>query len=315
MAWGRALAPTPPRRVQFRSTLGLTSGARRVWWLVAIFAGCVLIPPRPTGANIFAADGRDPRSYVAEDSAAWRRLRAVGTVSSDFVLRDKRGMVAVKPGMGTAFLVSPCYAMTNYHVVFGTGTANPDPMADYPVTLRFGLRARGGPAVSVRGRVRVWEDPGATAPDVALIRINGCPGAQLGWYGLSAARAVPGRPVAMPSVSGDRSMARLSLQPTCRIREAAAGAEWLVHDCATREGASGAPLLDTAAGVPEVLAMNAGEFRAVSDIQPRYDPRHANWGVSMRFLDRSPRMRAVLQRDILRAKVQNPLANLRSNLQ
>lgn len=308
MAWGRALAPRSPGFLHSGCRSRPASCNPR---LAATLVACVLIPPCPSGANIFAADGIDPRRYVAEDGAAWRRLRAVGTVSSDFVLRDKRGLVAVKPGMGTAFLVSPCYAMTNYHVVFGTGSANPDPMADYPVTLRFGLRARGGPAVSVRGRVSVWEDPGATAPDVALIRINGCPGAQLGWYALSAASSLAGRPVTMPSVSDDRSMTRLSLQSACTIRDAAAGADWMVHDCATREGASGSPLIDPAASVPEVLGMNAGEFRAAAGIQPRYDPRHANWGVSMRFIDRSPRMRAVLQRDILRAKAANPLASLR----
>ena len=278
--------------------------------LAAIAACLVSIPPAPSGANIFAADGTDPRLYVAEDSIAWQRLRAVGTIASDFVLRDKRGVFSVKPGMGTAFLVSPCYAMTNYHVVFGA--AAPDPMGDYPVTLRFGLRARGGPVLSVRGRVRVWEEPGETAADVALIRINACPGAQLGWFSLSAATAalpLAGRSVAMPSVSGDRSMTRLSLQAGCRIRAAEAGAAWLLHDCATREGASGAPLIDAAAaGVPAVLGINAGEFRAAPGIRAHYDPRHANWGVSMRFLDGAPRLRTVVEHDIARARVANPFA-------
>lgn len=62
-------------------------------------------------ANIFHADGIDPRRFVDPGDPDQRRLAPVGAIASDFVLKDKRGFGGVAPGAGTAFLVSPCYTL------------------------------------------------------------------------------------------------------------------------------------------------------------------------------------------------------------
>ncbi|WP_447412482.1 hypothetical protein, partial [Clostridium perfringens] len=83
--------------------------------------------------------------------------------------------------------VSPCYALTNYHVLFGNRTLTPDPMSAYVVTVRFALADRDGRAITSPGRVRYAGSLDGSAPDVALVRLDGCPGRQLGWYDLAAA--------------------------------------------------------------------------------------------------------------------------------
>lgn len=261
----------------------------------------------PSPANVFAADGSDPRRYVARDDPAWRLLQPVGTVAAEFALLDRRGYGNVAPGMGTAFLVSPCYAMTSYHVLFGGGTNTLDPMADYTATLRFGLEQEGPPALLVRGHVRYWGSTGTASPDVALIRLDRCVGLQLGWYDLAAAPDDHSAPVTMPSVSRDRSLRRVSVQERCHVRDRLPRRGWLLHDCATRDGASGAPLIVERVGVPAVIGVNAGEFGAVAGIRRGYDPPHANWAVAASWILRSRRLQAMLDRDRARAPHANPL--------
>jgi V8-like Glu-specific endopeptidase len=204
-------------------------------------------------ANIFAADGADPRRFVAADSPEARRLAPVGAIASEYVLLDKRGFGHVPPGAGTAFLVSPCYAMTNYHVLFGDQTLTPDPMSAYTLEVRFAIGdARGVPAgaadkgpMRARGRVRYAGSLDGSAPDIALVRLDGCPGRRLGWYELAAATGddIDGVAVDQAGYSQDRGMRRLSVQHGCHIRAAAPRQEWLLHDCASRDGASGSPLM------------------------------------------------------------------------
>lgn len=251
----------------------------------------------------------DPRAYVAAGAAEARRLAPIGAIESDFVLRAKRGF-GVPPGAGTAFLVSPCYALTNYHVVFGNHPLNLDPMADYDVSVRFALAAADAP-LRVAGRVRHAGGLGRALPDLALVRLDDCPGRRLGWYELAAPRADPRGPVDLAGYARDRGMRQLSRQRACRIVAAAgtatAGAGWLLHDCASREGASGAPLLDPAApGAPLVVAINAGELAPVRDILPGFTAAHANIAIPSAALGALPAMLAAIRRD--RAGQANPLA-------
>jgi hypothetical protein len=274
------------------------------------FGAFALWSPWSLPANVFSAGGVDPRSYVAQNDALWRVLLPVGTVTSGFFLRNNKGIGGVAPGMGTAFMVSPCYAMTSYHVLFGGGDLTVDPMGAYPVTLRFGLSSGGKPALSVKGRVRYWGSTGSAAPDVALVRLDGCPGAQLGWYDLTDVgdgRELSATTLAMPSVSRDRSMKQLSVQQGCRARAYVPERGWLLHDCATRQGASGAPLIANLSGVPAVVGINAGEFRATPGVRSVYDPRHANLAVAASWVIKSERIQAMLQEDRDRAQCANPL--------
>ncbi|WP_310596178.1 trypsin-like peptidase domain-containing protein [Sphingomonas sp.] len=260
-------------------------------------------------ANIFHADGIDPRRFVDPGDPDQRRLAPVGAIASDFVLKDKRGFGGVAPGAGTAFLVSPCYALTNYHVLFGNRTLTPDPMSAYVVTVRFALADRDGRAITSPGRVRYAGSLDGSAPDVALVRLDGCPGRQLGWYDLAAAGTVDtlAATIDLPSYSHDRSLRRLSLQRGCGIRARAPRRGWLFHDCATREGASGAPMVVAGRdGVPLVAGINAAELQPTPGVRTAFDLRHANLAVDAAALVRMPLVLAAIERD--RAGVRNPLA-------
>jgi len=270
----------------------------------------ILWAPLSAPANVFSTNGTDPRRYVAQNDALWRILLPVGTVTSEFYLRNKNGVGGVAPGMGTAFLVSPCYAMTNYHVLFGGMNFTPNPIGTYPVTLRFGLGDRGKPALSVKGRVHFWGSASSTEPDIALIRLNSCPGALLGWYDFASmrdSRQLSATPLTMPSYSSDRSMTQLSIQQGCNAHGYVPKRGWLLHDCGTRQGASGAPIIAKLSGVPTVIAINAGEFTAMSGVKSTYDMQHANWAVIASEIVKSSQLKAMLQKDRNRAGRINPL--------
>ncbi len=279
---------------------------------IAALAMAAASPPGPAPAaafNVFSGDGTDPRRYLEPRDPLWRRLLPVGQLTSEFAMQNKQGQDgfgSIMPGMGTAFLVSPCYAMTSYHVLFGTALVSYDPMERYAVRIRFGIDAKGGAAVMARGQVRVWDLAGPATPDVALIRLDHCYGRDIGWLDLPLgpppAGSDAGVPLVMASISRDRSMRRLSVQQGCAIRAIDRRRGWLFHDCATREGASGAPLL---AGTT-VVGMNAGEFGAMRRPLTRFEPAHANWAIAADWLTRSPTLRNLIAED--RARIANPLA-------
>ena len=263
-------------------------------------------------ANIFAVDGRDPRHYITPGTVEARAFLPIGSVTADFTRRNLRAPGGVGSGEGTAFMVSPCYALTAYHVLFGSGALTLNPMSNYPVTLRFGGDADGGPTLLVKGRVRFWGSTSRAAPDVALILLDGCPGRQIGWYDLAAPepnsdRAIATARVVMPGYAHDRSMRRLSVQSDCRIHAALPARGWLLHDCASREGASGAPLLARRGDRTVVVGVNAGEFDAQAAVQPGFTPARANWAISSAELRATMRLSAMIARDQHRAGITNPL--------
>lgn len=262
-------------------------------------------------ANVFSADGTDPRGFVAPGGPEERRLRPTGAVSAEFTLRKTRTLGAIAPGGGTAFMVSPCYAMASYHVLFGDTGLVIDPMQVYQVTVRFPPASEGGAPRLVRGIVQYWGSATGTDPDLALILLTGCPGQELGWYDLPDAqdrRLLPSRGLAMAGFSGDRSMTRLSLQRGCAVHAYMRRRGWLLHDCASRQGASGAPILAGARGVPLVIGINSGEFDASQTVLKAYEARRANWAVATIAIGQKSRLRSMIRHDLERARAANPLA-------
>ncbi len=278
--------------------------------LLTAIIGSTLASPSTSSANVFSATGVEPRSFVDQQDRLWRMLLPVGTIASDFSLSSNKGFGGVAPGWGTAFLVSPCYAMTSYHVPFGR-TEAPDPTAYYPVTVRFGLSLGREARLTVRGSVRFWEGASNDMLDVAIIRLAGCPGLTLGWYDLARPnekRMLPAAALTMPSFSRDRSMRQMSVQQGCGVRAYLPQQGWLLHDCATREGASGAPLIVQLSGVPLVVGVNAGELQPVSGIRRQYDARHANWAVALAGISETSPGYGAIRRDLARARLVNPLS-------
>lgn len=261
-------------------------------------------------ANVFSSDGGDPREFLAPEDGASRKLLPVGMVSAEFALRKTKTFGSIPAGGGTAFLVSPCYAMTSYHVLFGGTDLVLDPMTTYPVTVVFGLVGTDRLPPSIRGTVRYWGSATGAEPDLALIRLDGCPGATLGWYDLPRPRdrrLLPSMGLAMASISRDRSTTRISLQRECAVHAYLQRRGWLLHDCATREGASGAPILAGLTGAPLVVGVNAGEFNATKGMLKSYDVRHANWAVATMAISPTSRLRRLIDQDLSRTRSVNPL--------
>ncbi len=193
--------------------------------------------PWPTieraAANIFEVDDRVP--VERRPGTPWA---AVGLITQTTPGRDFR--------YGTVTLVGPCHALTAHHTAFRRiAEAGPAQTS----ALWFGPPKDGFPWTwRVEGRPVAWGDLGDHVhADWALLELETCLGAELGWWELApldfaAARARGpkglmslGHPVAAPR-------GQALLDPGCGVYSEAGRVPGWRMDCAVRVGNSGGPV-------------------------------------------------------------------------
>lgn len=199
---------------------------------------------------------------------------------------------------GTAFLVSPCHILTNYHVA-----AHEDrPLSNTDVSTFYLGQGHEGPdwdegrhfAQSSKARPVVWGNFVATDDDSdrkaaksaartngwedwALLKLDDCLGDSSHGYGYLHLQPVPTReltkrqaPIAVRAVGlpADKSTAKLWADPDCRIFGQIAASGWQ-HDCLFKSGNSGGPLfaIDPKTGSAMVYAIGSSRpvLRGISD--------------------------------------------------
>ena len=183
----------------------------------------------------------------------------------------------------TAFMVSPCHALTSRHVAFGDlqEIVNAGrPVSDYTMTLFIG-REGDGAKYEVRAVPIAWGDtPAYVEDDWAVLQVHPCVGIDdaIGWMQTGDLDRLSWKnsdqqPILMSGFPGDRSRnasVATRLKPGtvwtssgCRARMEAVVAR---HDCQSAQGMSGAPLffIDEE-GVPTVVAIDAGVDLAIND--------------------------------------------------
>src|SRR5204863_189111 len=69
--------------------------------------------------NIFAKNGKDPREPQPQTDK-WKKYGPIGIVRTNGEIPNLDTGASIKGGRSTAFLVSPCHVLTNYHSVFGS---------------------------------------------------------------------------------------------------------------------------------------------------------------------------------------------------
>jgi len=150
-----------------------------------------------------------------------------------------------KTGLSVAngVMISPCYMLTNYHVVFGD-EKDPRPGDDHSVYFYIG---RGTTAFKYRleGRPIDWGyKRGDGAHDWAIVRLSKCPGRVLGWINPKPVRheALQSAAITMAVISASSSDGSIETY-SCRITDHEKISDLLNHDCPTREGFSGSALL------------------------------------------------------------------------
>jgi hypothetical protein len=153
--------------------------------------------------NIFAVDGHDPRVKQSRsgDGAAFAPI--VGIESPKLTLQaDPRFVEGKRRSSATGFLVSPCYALTNFHVAFGTtGQGNTEDHQSLFFTtdeLKY---------TKITTQAVVWGDFYSTeSEDWILLKLDTCVGNSIGWLEIDLRRSgeLYNKEVAMAGYPGDK---------------------------------------------------------------------------------------------------------------
>lgn len=291
--------------------MGRTGG---VLVLVAAAVALTLGAVAPASANVFALDdGQDPR--VALPRTGEDRVYApIGVITTDAAVpasEDGKRQIRTR---GTAFLVSPCYVLSNYHAVFGLAFDGPDEGRDYSTTFSVGA----DPDYTFRWQVHAtpvrW---GAfnrkKEHDWALLKLDGCVGGQpdIGWLetGAETPADLKGSTVAFAGFPSDKALTSLWVQTDCKVEGPQPGTVKILHACSVRTGASGSPLIATHGGAPRAVAIQCGELNATRDPLRRYDPKYANTAVTLAEVLADPEVKAALDADRAAFPGPNPALN------
>lgn len=267
--------------------------------------------------NIFSQDGQDPRviqSRTGNDKA----FAPIGVIEPTKPVPslnsvDSRGNPTLVKTSATAFLVSPCHILTNFHAVFGkTDHGSPDAKATF-----FMANGKEGTYKNVLATPVVWGNPytkkvdGSFAmeagKDWALLKLATCEGKQIGWMETLATtrEELINKTVSMAGFPGDKSVDSLWTHADCKIRQVrvAQDPNILYHSCSSASGSSGSPVFEMDSNYPRVLALFAGDNNHTGEVS-RYSPEHANYAIDMSSI--LPQIRKYIDAD-------KQLAGLRTN--
>jgi V8-like Glu-specific endopeptidase len=261
-------------------------------------------------------DPRHPQSQTGAD----KMFAPIGLIWTNHPQPDQGTAPRSDFHMGTAFLVSPCYVLTAYHVVFGYRFGlrkDTQEEAEQDVSATFkvgGKRSRAVPA-------KYGQFSTFSGRDWALLRLepdaeHQCLGEDpnIGWVRL--APLTP--PIATKkwlSVAGypsDKDLSSLWRQDKCHFFEIYHDIDndglWTT-DCATRPRASGSPIFFVEDGVLNVVAVMSGHLGTVVDneILPKWDPNRANLALDIGKIISSDRdFLKLIETDIDRFHQPNP---------
>ena len=231
-------------------------------------------------------DPRHPQSQTGED----RMFAPIGLISTNQPVPHQNGTTTrLNLDMATGFLVSPCYVLTNYHVVFGNRNSKPEADRDFSMTFRVGgKKSRAVPVIYGRFYEIYWQD-------FVLLRLESdaehqCLGEDpnIGWVRLAPlpSDSAPDKALSAAGYPSDKAGSSLWRQDTCHLFEQQDGRQYSglwTTDCPTRPRASGSPIFFVQDGVLMVVALMEGHLGTVNgnEILPKWDPDRANLAVDM----------------------------------
>lgn len=281
--------------VTYRFSRGILAAMAR-GGLAALFAvslaAAMVSAMLPARAAVFSDDPEtihDPR-HPQSQTGADRMFAPIGLIWTNApVPHELNGISTLLPDMATAFLVSPCYVLTNYHVVFGNRKSEPEADQDYSATFWVGgKKSRAVPVKHGRFYEIYWQD-------WVLLQLESdaehrCIGEDpnIGWVRLVPlpSDVAPDKTLSIAGYPSDKAGPSLWRQDKCHLFEEQAGRQYRglwTTDCATRPRASGSPIFSVQDGVLMVAALMQGHLGDVngSEILPQWDPKRANLAVDM----------------------------------
>lgn len=257
---------------------------RRVNLILLTFGGllfvlCIVLvlASHVSRANLFASNGAFPLKLADSLKPPYSAIALVE--SQNAAPMDHHGIKFSALTSGTGFMVSPCYALTAYHVVFGVGGKTSDPSAPKSVWISLGGNAAGFIYDKLAGRVVRWSDFNRDwRRDWALIEVDSCPGRdrRIGWLPLAEGKSFNPYQGSASVAGYDGAFPRNQMvgQNDCYLGRLVA-VMIIRHYCASRPGLSGAPIF---VHWPElrVVAIASREQNATPELLPTNDPASAN---------------------------------------
>jgi V8-like Glu-specific endopeptidase len=210
---------------------------------------------------------------------------------------------------GTAFLISPCYMISNRHLVFGDETDNLV-AAENSMKIWLGVGPGGGFDAFTLATPVAWGRRTLTQTnDWAIARLKTCVGGRFGWMEIQPETPfqLVGAWVATAGYPGDKPRDELWSHSRCRIRFPDRRVGLLTHDCATVAGMSGAPIYRRLAdGTLRAVAMNVGDKNDSRRVMTIYGRNFANTAVDMAGVFADPQLRQMILDDIAAFGRDNP---------
>ena len=242
---------------------------------------------------------RDNIDFVI-DRKAFPQFLPIGELET--VAWYKDGLGNAGHHYGTGFLISPCYVITNNHVVFSA--IRPEPEKDYSLLFRVGLPPDGKAFLgNTKAIPVVWGTLGAAQrDDWAILKLTTCVGARpdIGWMEASElpASEVTGKKVGVAGYTGDHSRGVLSFGiGLAGMRDRANG--MFRHSASSAPGESGAPVMINENGVLKVLGIDTLEFlgNGGGNIFDTYTERFANEFTAIAAIFKNNDIKAMIEND------------------
>ena len=272
-------------------------------WIAALMLAIL-----PAQAAVFSDDPATPHDPRHEQSqtGADGMFAPIGLFWNNQPVVNQNGATTTAyRHRATAFLVSPCLIMANYHVVFGNRHIEPEAGQDFSGTFR--VRRKNFRAMPIRYGDYAY----AEWQDWVLLKLDSdsehpCAGEEIGWAQLTALPQddAPSQLLSVAGYPSDKPVSMLWRQDACHLYEMFADRQsrglWTT-DCATRPGASGSPIFFIQDGVLKVVALMQGHIEPahLDEVLPKWDPRVANLAVDMgRMLSADSGVMKLIQSDI-----------------
>lgn len=266
-------------------------------------------------ARLFDSKGVDTREpeYATAPGQMFAPIgRVVANQPLPFRVNGKVEMIKGLPG--TAFLVSPCLVITNYHVVFGQSkTPN---KTDYSVTFHTSA----GPAI---GKPVMWgpkDRSGEDEDDWAAVQLqpDKCLGRQLGWYEAEDTYDAyeKKRPVTLAGFAGssqknypETQLLRSKVGGITQF-DGKSGLGVFLHSVGSTGGQSGSPIGYVDGGRFKVVGLHIGSRPGGKILESNYTHEKANTAISLQsVLLNGPA--SLVERDIRNnSQIKNRLASV-----
>jgi hypothetical protein len=238
--------------------------------------------------NTFSSNGSDPLVKVTKQNKL-KEFDAIGKIKAAQPVPwpDGRGGVYLAKGVqSTAFLISPCLVMTNYHSVFGVSTA-PN-KTDFSVTFTANRTVIGKPVF--------WRRQNGTTgigKDLVIVQLEDkdCLGSEVGFIKMleeplsdlkDRSLLTAGYPAKKEKSSNPN---QLWAHFNCQLQQGLPGPlykDTIFNDCATSAGQSGSPLLvRNNSGDIRFIGAQAAELGSQDRTFRKFDSRNGNVAVDL----------------------------------